>query len=475
MRRRVVRREGVVGRTNSINFGLQDPLQDAPGGVSPKSGLFDAFVVKLNPQGTEVIYATYLGGDFSDGATAIAVDDSGNAYITGFTASSDFHTLNPVQGPGRGGGSFDDESAFLTKLNPSGNGLVYSTYLGGIARDRGHGVAMDISGNVYVTGFTESPDFPTTSALQDSLGGYRDAFVSKFGPTGSALVYSTYLGGSDGADEAVGIALDAGGNAYITGFTSSSDFPTTASAFQPASAGYVDAFVVKYNAEGSALVYATYLGGKDLDIASGISVDALGTAYVVGTTYSEDFPTANPLQPDMGGLEFQSNASHDAFVTSLSATGDTLLYSTYLGGESGDRGCAIALDNMGNVYVAGSGVAGFDDFPVTQAFQAPGRFGIFDGLFVFKINSVGSALTDAIFLGRGDSCGNGIAVDVQGNAFVTGQRAVLEHSLLPQEPIKLSLVATETHSLRRSLPKTRCLAYSPCLQKLHFLVERDLP
>ena len=200
MRRRVVRREGVVGRTNSINFGLQDPLQDAPGGVSPKSGLFDAFVVKLNPQGTEVIYATYLGGDFSDGATAIAVDDSGNAYITGFTASSDFHTLNPVQGPGRGGGSFDDESAFLTKLNPSGNGLVYSTYLGGIARDRGHGVAMDISGNVYVTGFTESPDFPTTSALQDSLGGYRDAFVSKFGPTGSALVYSTYLGGSDGAD-----------------------------------------------------------------------------------------------------------------------------------------------------------------------------------------------------------------------------------------------------------------------------------
>ena len=232
-------------------------------------------------------------------AAGIAVDTSGNAYVTGYTCSSDFPTTAGAFQTTFGGGLTD---AFVTELNPTGSGLVYSTYLGGSGYDDGFGIAVDASGNAYVTGFTDSTDFPTTAgAFQTTFGGFGDAFVTELNPTGSGLVYSTYLGGSDD-DEGYGIAVDTSGNAYVTGYTHSSDFPTTAGAFQTTYGGDRDAFVTKLNPTGSGLVYSTYLGGSDCDFGVGIAVDTSGNAYVTGITFSSDFPTtAGAFQTTLGG------------------------------------------------------------------------------------------------------------------------------------------------------------------------------
>ena len=274
----------------------------------------DAFVTKLNPTGTALIYSTFLGGSDFDTGVGIAVDASGNAYVTGSTASTNFPTTagafqTTLAGPG--GGSLTD--AFVTKLNPTGTALVYSTYLGGRDFDNGEEVAVDAAGNAYVTGRTSSTDFPTTvAAFQTTSAGGGDAFVTKLNSTGSALVYSTFLGGAESSDGGFGIAVDALGNAYVTGLTNSTDFPTTAGAFQTTIGSTQSAFVTKLNPTGSALVYSSYLGGSSLDQGSGIAVDARANAYVTGVTLSTDFPTtADAFQTTLGG-------STDAFVAKLS-------------------------------------------------------------------------------------------------------------------------------------------------------------
>lgn len=229
--------------------------------------------------------------------------------------------------------------------------LVYSTYLGGSSSDWysdwDNGITVDSSGNAYVTGHTESTDFPTKNPIQGSkVGGtfYADVFITKINAAGSALVYSTYLGGSSG-DVGYDIAVDDVGNAYVAGATDSTNFPTK-NPIQASNAGSNDAFVTKINADGSTLIYSTYLGGSGSDPAYGIAIDGSSNAYLTGITGSADFPTTNPIQASYAG-------GKDAFVTKINAAGSALVYSTYLGGNSNEEDDDIAVDNSGNAYVTG--------------------------------------------------------------------------------------------------------------------------
>jgi len=390
----------VTGMTSSSDFPTVNPLQPGFGGG------YDVFVSKLNAAGSALVYSTYLGGSDDDFGSGIAVDTTGNAFVTGSTASLDFPTANPLQGA-YGGGSID---AFVSKLNPTGSALVYSTYLGGTGYDYGDSIVVDTAGNAFIAGSTSSPDFPTVNSLQSAFGGGPyDAFVAKFNPAGSALVYSTYLGGT-GEDDGTSIALDGAGNAYLTGLTSSPNFPTAHPMQGAFGGGPYDAFVAKFNPAGSALVYSTYLGGSDFDTGVGIAVDAAGSAYVTGGTASTNFPTATPLQGSLLG-------SKNAFVAKLSSTGSALVYSTYLGGKYWDVGYGIAVDAAGNAYV--TGLTGSSDFPTINPLQ-PSLGGGYDA-FVSKFNAAGSALIYSTYLGgSNDDMNLGFAADSTGNAFVTG-------------------------------------------------------
>jgi hypothetical protein len=403
----------VAGLTLSSDF------PSTPGALQTTSGGdYDVFVTKLNAAGSALVYSTYLGGSGYEAAGGIAVDASGNAYVTGETVSTNFPTTpgafqTTLNGPYNG---------FVTKLNAASSALVYSSYLGG-GGDYGQAIAVDASGSAYVTGYASSSNFPTTpGAFQTTFGGWRDAFVTKVNAAGSALVYSTYLGGSD-YDGGSGIAADVSGNAYVTGSTSSIDFPTTPGAFQTAFSGYEDAFVTKLNAAGSALLYSTYLG-RSGGWGSAIAVDASGNAYVTGEA-ENDFPTTP------GAFQATSGGCDDAFVSKLNASGSSLLYSTYLGGSSCDYGYGIAVDASGNVYVTGDTMS--SDFPTTPgAFQtAPlGQFGY--KAFVTKLNAAGSALDYSTYLsGSTEDEANGIAVDALGNAYVTGVTSSFDFPTTP--------------------------------------------
>ncbi len=370
-------------------------------------------------------YSTYLGGSYNDGASGIAVDAAGSAYVIGSTDSFDFPTLNPFQATLNG-----SINAFVSKLNPAGSALVYSTFLGGAtqqipyggftADDIGNAIAVDASGSAYVTGYTSSPNFPTVNAFQPGCGpcgaNNYTAFVAKLSPAGSALVYSTYLGGSF-SEYSYGIAADAAGNAYVTGVTSSTDFPTV-NAFQgtdPNGGQGAAAFVTKFNAVGSALVYSTYLGGSYYDQGNAIAVDASGSAYVTGATASTNFPTLNPEQAKLGGTNATTT---NAFVTKFSPSGSALVYSTYLGGGVGDQGNGIAVDASGNAYVTGETTS--SNFPTVNPFQSSIKGE--ESSFVAKLNAAGSALVYSTFLGGTSyNYGFGIAADASGNAYVTGE------------------------------------------------------
>jgi len=364
-------------------------------------------VKKINADGSALIYSTVIGGAL---CTGIAVDASGSAYVTGYTFSASFPMASPLQATI--GGASD---AFIAKLNPAGSALVYSTYLGGSSDDVGYGIAVDSSGNAYVTGSTSSANFPTANALQPTFGGYSDAFVSKLNAAGSALVYSTYLGGSGGSEYGHSIAVDSSGSAYVTGYTDSASFPTASPLQATYGGGYLDAFVAKLNAAGSALVYSTYLGGSGEDRGDSVAVDSSGNVYVAGFTLSTNFPTASPLQATYrGGVT-------DAFVAKLNAAGSALVYSTYLGGSGEDNSTGIAVDPSGNAYV--TGVTTSTNFPTASPLQATGG-GSYTDAFVSKLNAAGSALVYSTYLGGGSGdYGQGIAVDSSGNAYVTGVTA----------------------------------------------------
>ena len=354
----------LVGSAASADFPTVGAFQPA------LSGPDDTFVAKLSADGSTLLYSSYLGGSAEELANGVAVDTAGNAYVAGWTASPDFPTMNPFQ-PAFGG-AFDD--AFVAKVSADGSTLVYSSYLGGSDRDHGLGIAVDTSGNAYVTGGTVSSDFPTRNALQPTMHGIRDAFATKVDPTGT-LAYSTYLGGA-ADDLAFGIATDTGGHAYLVGMTFSPDFPTTPGVFQSALAGERDAFVVKLAPTGATLAYATFLGGSNVDLARGVAASPTGAADVVGLTLSPNFPLAHELQSTLAG-------GSDSFVARLSPTGSSLLFSTYLGGAGEEWGMAIATDAAGGVYVGGRTSSG--DFPATTGAAQPAFAGGAFDAFVAKI------------------------------------------------------------------------------------------
>ncbi len=413
----------VIGRTPSANFPTASPLQGANAGGS------DVFVLKLNPAGSALVYSTYLGGSADDFGAAIAVDAAGNAYLTGNTLSNNFPAVNAVQAS-PGGGS----DAFVAKLSATGSALLYSTYLGGSGADSGNAIAVG-GGNAYVIGNTASTNFPTAGPLQ-SFGGVQDAFVTKLNPAGNALVYSTYLGGA-ASDFGAAIAVDAAGNAYLAGYTLSFNFPLQ-NPLQSTRRTSNDGFVSKLNPAGSALVYSTYLGGNDDDYIDGIALDAAGNAVVTGETRSTTFPTQNAFDTDIGygscGFTIPGFSSwwqcSDAFVSKLNAAGSALLFSTYLGGSANyvgpnsagnfsgeDFGTGVAVDSLGNIYVTGT-TQSTSDFPIANSFQSV--YGGSVDSYVAKFTPDGALMYSSYLGGSGDDSANSIAVDSAGSAYVTG-------------------------------------------------------
>ncbi len=354
-----------------------------------------------------LLYATYLGGSGFDWAFSVVVDGTGAAYVTGRTFSADF----PVT-PGAFSTTYRGADVFVAKLSPAGTSLAYATFLGGTGNDTGSSIAVDSAGNAYVAGRTASADFPVTVGAYNTVyNGGTDAFVAKLDATGGVLAYSTYLGGTR-YDSAAAIALDAAGDAYVTGRTSSADFPATVGAYDTTFNGVRDAWVVKLDPFGGMPLYSTFLGGSNSDSGASIAVDASGAAYVTGRTNSTDFPVTP------GAYDTTYNGGTDAFVVKLNPGGASLRYATFLGGSGYDPGDALAVDAAGNVYVASR--TNSTNFPVTG--------GAFDGIysggtdaFVTKLNATGGALVYSTFLGgRAYDSADSVAVDSAGNAYVTG-------------------------------------------------------
>ncbi|MDH3879268.1 MAG: SBBP repeat-containing protein, partial [Desulfobacterales bacterium] len=358
----------IVGETSSSDFPIMLPLQGGPGG-----GATDGFVSKLNADGTNLIFSTYLGGDNEDSALGITVDSIGDAYITGATLSSNFFTLSAYQSANAG--MLD---AFVTKLGSSDGSLLYSTYLGGDGDDYGHDIALSSNGSACITGETSSTNFPEVSSLYGDQG-QIDSFVTKFNISGTALAFSTYLGGSN-SDYGYSIAVDSNDSLYITGETLSLNFPVFSPFQANQGGGSRDAFVTKINSGGS-LVYSTYLGGDEDDYGFGIALGSDGSAYITGETASTNFPVQSQL--------FANQDMNDAFVTKLNPDGTALVYSTYLKGNKDDIGWDIAIDNNGDAYVVGQTLSDdVVDFP-SAALSATGE----TNAFVIKIS---------------DQCGNGV-------------------------------------------------------------------
>jgi len=370
-------------------------------------------------------YSTYLGGTSDEEENAIAVDSSGNIYIAGSTKSSDFPVSSGVAQPGFGGrGSFGGDT-YVIKYDPKGNRIVYATYLGGSADDNAHGIAVDGSGRAYVTGDTDSKNFPLQQAFQGTFGGLTyDAFVTRLSADGSALSYSSYLGGT-GNDFGAAVTVDSSGNAYIAGYTFSTNFPST-NGFQTSFAGRIfDGFLTKVNSAGSAVAYSTYLGGSTYDRANSVALDANNNAYVTGFTFSTNFPTKAALQGTLAAGSCTSPGSSssncaDAFVAKIDTTASgaaSLVYSTFLGGGKNDYGNAIAVDATGAVYIAGT--TDSTNFPTASPLQAA-KAGYYDA-FLAKLNASGSALVYSTYFGglEFDEI-TALRVDGSGRAFVLG-------------------------------------------------------
>jgi hypothetical protein len=394
----------VAGYTDSTGLPAAGAWQSASkGGV-------DAFVAKLNAGGTALVYCTYLGGSYDDRAFGIAVDSAGDAYVTGWTYSSDFPTTSGARQRILGGG----RDAFVTKLNAAGNALVYSTFLGGSSHDTGNAIAIDVSGYAYVAGDTYSTNFPVLNGYQNSNAGRQDAFVAKLNPTGVSLIWSTYLGGY-GDESAAALALDASGNVYVAGGTTSTNFPTRL-ALQSTSGGGQDAFVARLYPDGRDLAFSTYLGGSGGTASAGeaataIGVDAAGSIYLAGYTSSANFPVLNARQPTHAG------GTLDGFLAKLNP-GATLAFSTYFGGSGADYVTGLAVASSGAVTLVGYTAS--SNLPVTSAIQQT-KSGGYDA-FAVRFGAAGDTVEFCSYLGGNDSdAGYAVATDASGSLWIAGQ------------------------------------------------------
>jgi hypothetical protein len=397
----------VAGDASSADFPVRNPIQSTYGG----SG--DIFVAKFNPSGSELIYSTFIGGNSFDTPFDIAVDSSGNACITGTTESTNFPLAGAIQTSL--GGNTD---SFVAKLNAGGSALVFSTYLGGASGDTALGIATDPSGNIYVTGGTFSANFPLRLPLQGALSGISDIFVTKFTPSGS-LSYSTYLGGNNSLsgngslERGEGIAVDSAGVAYVTGDTTSTNFPLRNAIQATHRGGSADAFITALNSTGSALVFSTFLGGTGVDSGDGIALDPSGNIYISGLTRSTDFPLANPFQSTNRSVGVFNN---ELFVARLTPGGAALAYSSYLGGSSNDLNSAIAVDPSGNAYIAA--YSNSPDFPLLDPVQNDCGGGT-DAVLT-KVSPAGAIIYSTQIGGNGNEQNWDVAADASGNAYITG-------------------------------------------------------
>jgi hypothetical protein len=410
----------VTGLTASSNF---------PGTSSPP-GTSAGFLSKIDPTGTILLYSTYLGAAIPQ---AVAVDGTGQAYLAGLIESAKLPVVGGEQSA-FGGGPID---GFLMKVNAAGNGLGYSTYIGGSGIDVARAVALGPDGSVYIAGDTNSTNLRTVSPYQAANGGDFDAFIVRVSTTASgpgSLLYSTYLGGT-GTDFGSGIAVDPAGRFYVTGYTTSSGFPT-ASAFQPTLDGAQDAFVTGFTPTGAQLIYSTYLGGSSTDSATAIAVDASQRVVITGSTFSSDLPAR-------GAGHGVYSGSGDAFVAKidLSLVGSaSLIYTTYIHGGGPDAGAGVALDVWGNAYATG-----YTFSPTPKA-------------YVFKVGPNGAVLSATAIGGTKDDRGRAIAVDPLGYAVVAGITLSSDYPVTPG--------AIQTHAAVTSTTSDAFVFRAPTFTKL---------
>jgi hypothetical protein len=400
----------VAGGTSSTETTF--PVVNGP--TVTHQGNDDAFVAKINPSGSALVYAGFLGGAGYDLAWGIAVDATGSAYLAGAT-SSDQTTFPVTVGPDlTHNGNFD---GFVAKIHPSGASLVYVGYLGGADIDEARAIAVDSAGHAYVTGYTASSQatFPVAVGPDLTYNGEYDAFVAKIHPSGASLVNAGYLGG-DSSEQGTGIAVDPQGSAYLTGnvFSSEATFPATVGPDLTYN-GTGDAFVAKVHPSGASLVYAGYVGGDGTEFGRAIAVDAAGQAYLAGDTWSNQATFPVTVGPDL-----TYNGSGDAFVAKVHSSGANLLYAGYVGGAATDSGFAIAVDAAANAYLAGSTYSNQATFPVTIGPDL--TFNGASDAFVTKIHASGASLVYSSYLG-GAAADEAYAIvtDTAGNAYLAGQ------------------------------------------------------
>lgn len=374
---------------------------------------WDVFVTKYDPSGSNLLYSTFVGGDLAEVGYGIDIDSSNNAYVTGYTASSDFPFTLGANDTTHNGGN----DAFIFRLNAAGSNLVYSTFLGGSGSDVGYGIYVDVSLNAFITGSTTSANYPIISgAFDNSHNGGQDIMVSKLDGTGATLLKSTFIG-STGDDIGNAITIGRGREPYITGETNSdTGFPTSFGAYQETyGGGDTDAFVLRVNSSFGFLTYCTYVGGSDTDNGNAIAINSSSYAYVTGETKSANFP----IEPGAYDSAYKGGGVYeDVFVFKVHPAGISLNFSTFVSGGHNDNAYGIALDADDNAYVAGYSHS--TNFPTTGDAYNQTLNGARD-VIMFKLDSTGSSLLYSTFIGGGGlETGNDIAFDKSNNAYVTG-------------------------------------------------------